>query len=264
MTPHIDAESEEFPGDPGPQPPFGFRDSVRSAGYWVLGLSQFATWIAVLRVAARFTDIQRSDVLLKRISRSIPSSLGIDIIVRGAQSLDQTRTYVYVANHVNIFDMFALYQAIPQYTRALELIDHFSWPLVGRLITGVGQIPVDPNDLRLTAKGLRAAREMLVRGDSLTVLPEGSRTLDGSLGPFLPGAFRLAIKAQVPIVPIAIRGGRSISRRGDWRIRPGREEVLLAAPVSTEGLKGPDTNRLAEQCRQIIIDLLHGRRAPGS
>jgi 1-acyl-sn-glycerol-3-phosphate acyltransferase len=95
-------------------------------------------------------------------------------------------------------------------------------------------------------------------------LPEGSRTLDGSVGAFLPGAFKVAIKTGRPVVPIAIKGGRAISRRGDWRIRPGTEEVLFAVPISTSGLKSTDAPHLAETCRKVVIDLLHGRRVPGN
>ncbi len=230
---------------------------------WPLGLSYFSLWAEIVKVSLRFTDIRQLDIILKHMSHAIPSLLGVKVGVKGNASLMPDQTYVYVANHVNIFDMFVLYQAIPGFTRALEHIDHFSWPLFGSFITAVGQIPVDPKNPRQAAKSLRKAATMLNAGESITVLPEGSRTLDGSLGHFYPGAFRLAIKAGVPVVPMAIRGGRSVSRRGDWRIRPGREEVLLAAPVSTSELRVADAPMLAEKCRQIIIDLIQGRRKPG-
>jgi putative phosphoserine phosphatase/1-acylglycerol-3-phosphate O-acyltransferase len=158
--------------------------------------------------------------------------------------------------------MFAIYQAVPQFTRALEHVDHFSWPFVGPLITAAGQIPVDPEDRRTTVAGLKKAAEMLEQGESITVLPEGSRTLDGSVGLFFKGAFRLAIRAKVPVVPLAIRGGRSVSRRGDWRIRPGKEEVLIGTPILTKDLKLCDAEALAEKCRQAIIELLQGRVQP--
>ena len=151
-------------------------------------------------------------------------------------------------------------QAAPP--RSLEHIDHFSWPIFGPFITAAGQIPVDPDDARVTAKGLKQAADMLRKGDSLVVLPEGSRTLDGSVGDFYPGAFRLAIRAQVPVVPMAIKGGRAVSRRGDWRIRPGKMEVIFGSPVSTDGLTIRDAEDLASRSRNIIIDLLQGRLKP--
>jgi 1-acyl-sn-glycerol-3-phosphate acyltransferase len=262
LTPEIDAESPDFPGDPTPQTPFGFRDSLRSALLWSAGVPHLAFWMAVVRALARYSDLKETDWVLKLMSRAVPALSGVRIEVRGGASLDPTRAYVYVANHVNIFDMFAIYQAVPQFTRALEHVDHFSWPFIGPLLTAAGQIPVDPENHRTTVAGLKKAAEMIEQGQSITVLPEGSRTLDGSVGPFFAGAFRLAIRAGVPVVPLAIRGGRSVSRRGDWRIRPGKEEVLIGTPIPTESTKLSEAEALAEKCRQTVIDLLQGRAQP--
>jgi 1-acyl-sn-glycerol-3-phosphate acyltransferase len=231
---------------------------------WPIGLSFFAFTVATIRLAAKVTDLRRIDPLIKVFSRLIPSIIGVKVNVSGADLLDLNKSYVYVANHVNIFDMLVIYQAIPQYTRAFEHIDHFSWPIVGPFLRAVGQLPVYPDEKRKTVKSLREAAELLEKGESFTVLPEGERTLDGSLGPFYLGAFNLAINAGVPVVPMAIRGGRVVSRRGDWRFRPGVEEVLFAAPVTTEGMTLSQSPDLAKKCRQTIIDLLHGRGGPGA
>lgn len=263
ITPEIDITSQEFPGDPAPQPIFGFADSLRSLALWSVGVPHLAAWTAFTVAVSKVTDTRRVDRLIKLMCRAVPRLAGIRIEVLGQEVLDRAGTYVYVVNHVNIFDMFAIYQAIPHYTRSLELAEHFEWPLFGQFITAAGQIPVDPKDKRVTAKGLRKAAEMLRRGDSLVVLPEGERTLDGSVGKFYPGAFRLAIQTGRPVVPMAIKGGRTVSRRGEWRIRPGTMQVVFGAPVSTDGLTLKDTGDLADRLRGIVIDLLQGRRAPG-
>ncbi len=263
-TPHIVAESPDFPGDPTPQPPFHFGDSIRSMALWPVAIGSFAATVAAVRAVAKITDLRRIDSLLKVFSRLIPSAIGVKVKVEGADSLDLSKSYVYVANHVNVFDMLVIYQAIPQYTRAFENIDHFSWPIIGPFLHAAGQIPVYPEDKRKTVKSLRMAAELLEKGESFTVLPEAVRTLDGSVGSFFLGAFNLAINAGVEVVPMAIRGGRAVSRRGDWRFRPGVEEVLFAAPVPTTGLTASQAPELAETCRQIVIDLLQGRRVPGT
>ena len=262
MSPHIDADAADFPGDPSPQPPFGFADSLRSAALWSVGLAHLGSWMVAVRAIAKHGDLKRSDGLLKLMSRAVPALCGIKIEVIGGKSIDKDKAYVYVANHVNIFDMFALYQAIPQYTRSLEHIDHFSWPVIGPIITAAGQIPVDPKNPKLTAAGVKKATDMLTAGESITVLPEGSRTLDGTVGKFYPGAFRMAVRAHAPVVPLAIRGGRTISRRGDWRIRPGSEQVLIGKPISTDGMTIRDVDSLAETSRAAIIDLLQQRAQP--
>ena len=262
ITPQIPADDPAFPGDPTPQPPFLFRDSLRSLLLWSAGLSNLFGWMWVVRAIPKVSDYKRADFILKTMCRVVPLSCGIRIAVKGGRSLSKARAYVYVTNHVNIFDMFAIYKAVPGYTRSLEHIDHFSWPVIGPLITAAGQIPVDPDNKRLTAKGLRMAEKMLKQGDSLVVLPEGSRTLDGSVGPFYPGAFRIAVRAGADIVPMAIRGGRRINRRGDWRVRPGKETVLIGKPISINGCSLEDADRLADTARTAIIDLLQGRCSP--
>ena len=262
ITPHIHPDDPEFPGDPTPQPPFLFRDSVRSVFLWSAGLTHLFGWTWAVRAIPRFSDYKKADFILKALCKAVPLTCGVRIQVVGGRSLRPDHAYVYVVNHVNIFDIFAIYKAVPGYTRSLEHIDHFSWPIIGPLITAVGQIPVDPHDKRLTAKGVRTADRMLKQGDSVVVLPEGSRTLDGSVGRFYPGAFRMAVKAGVAIVPMAIKGGRRISRRGDWRVRPGKETVLIGAPIPTEGCTLRDVDTLAGTARDTVIALLKGTVQP--
>ena len=262
ISPHIDSNSDQFPGDPTPQPPFGVRDSLRSLGLWSIGAPHLALWSIYVRSVARFTDTKHIDRAMKRLARAVTKLAGIQVEVQGHERLETDGTYVYVVNHVNAMDMFVIYQSIPGYTRSLELAEHFDWPLIGPLIRAAGQIPVDPSNKKITANGLRTAHDMLVQGDSLTVLPEGERTLDGTVGPFYPGAFRLAIAAGVPVVPVAMKGGRGINRRGDWRIRPGRVSLEFLDPISTDGLKGNGpaaAANLAETTRLEIIRALNPR-----
>ena len=263
LCPHIDPDSPDFPGDPSPQPLLGLRDTLRSVLLWSVGVPHLAAWTAFVAAVARLSDTRKIDRAIKLMCRAVPALAGVRVVVRGREVVDESSTYVYVVNHVNLMDMFVIYQAIPHYTRSLELAEHFSWPIFGRFITAAGQIPVDPNDKRLTARGLKKAARMLREGDSMVVLPEGERTLDGTVGRFFPGAFRLAIQTGRAVVPMAIRGGRAVNRRGDWRIRPGTMEVLFGAPISVGGMTPRDAEELAVRCRGVVIDLLRGDRAPG-
>lgn len=256
ISPHRVPEDPNFPGDASPQPPFGFGDSIRSIGVWSIGAPHLAFWAAFITTAAKISTPKKVDNAIKFMCRTVPKLAGVNIETSGQELVDPAQTYVYVINHVNIFDMFAIYQAIPQYTRSLEHVSHFSWPLIGPFITAAGQIPVDPTNKKVTAIGLKRARAMLKNGDSLVVLPEGERTLDGTVGPFFPGAFRLAIQAHVPVVPMAIHGGRTVSRRGDWRVRPGTMKVIMGSPISTDQLTIRDTATLTENARNAIVGLL--------
>ncbi|MBN2714635.1 MAG: 1-acyl-sn-glycerol-3-phosphate acyltransferase [Deltaproteobacteria bacterium] len=256
LQPHISPDDPEFPGDSSPQPPFGLLDSFRSIGVWSIGAPHLAFWAAFTSVASKYSDIRKLDGAIKFMCRAVPMLAGVKVTVTGRDRINANDTYVYIVNHVNIFDMFAIYQAIPTFARSLEHVSHFSWPLIGPFITAAGQIPVDPEDPKLTAKGLKKAVTLLKSGNSLAVLPEGERTLDGSVGHFYSGAFRLAIQGGVPVVPMAIHGGRTVSRRGDWRVRPGSMKVIFGDPVSSKGYPLRDAGKLAQICRDKVIALL--------
>jgi len=256
LAPHIDPDNSLFPGDASPQPPFGLKDSVRSLFLWSFGVPHLAAWTGFTVLTSKFVDTRRIDRSIKMMALAVPALCGIKTEVERREVLDSESTYVYVANHVNIFDMFAIYRAVPGYTRSLEHAEHFSWPIFGSFVRAAGQIPVDPNNSKLTAKGMKKAAGMLKKGDSLVVLPEGQRTLDGSVGRFYNGAFRLAIKAGVPVVPMAIHGGRKVSRRGDWRMKPGTVKVIFEKPINTAGLTLRDTEALADEARNAVIRAL--------
>ncbi len=256
ICPHISPEDPSFPGDASPQPFFGLRDSLRSLALWGIGVPHLAAWTAFVIAASKVTDLRNVDGAVKLMARAVPALAGVRIRVKGQELLTSGQACVYVVNHVNIFDMFAIYRAIPGYTRSLEHASHFAWPVFGAFITAAGQIPVDPADAKVTARGLLTAARMLAEGTSIVVLPEGERTLDGSVGRFYPGAFRLAIKAGVPVVPMAIHGGRTVSRRGDWRIRPGRMTAVFEPPIPTSGMTLADVERLSDQARNAIIAAL--------
>ena len=256
LLPHMNPENPDFPGDASPQPPFNIRDSFRSIGVWSIGAPHLAFWAAYTTIASRFTDLHRLDKSIKLMCRAVPALAGVKVTVEGTENIDARATHVYVINHVNVFDMFAIYQAIPGFARSLEHASHFSWPLIGPFITAAGQIPVDPDNRKLTARGLKKAVRLLKNGNSIAVLPEGERTLDGSVGHFYPGAFRLAIQGGVPIVPMAIHGGRTVSRRGDWRVRKGTMKVIIGKPVSSEGYTIREADILAQRCRNEVIHLL--------
>jgi len=260
VSPHIDPDSPDFPGDSSPQPPFGVVDSLRSLAIWSVGVPHLAAWVGLIVGISKVADVRKVDRALKVMAKAVPRLCGVRVDVIGQNNLPPGESFVYVINHVNIFDMFAIYQAIPGYTRSLELAEHFSWPLFGPFITAIGQIPVEPKDKKVTARGLKKASDMLKAGDSLVVLPEGQRTLDGTVGHFYPGAFRLAISAGVRVVPMAIHGGRTVSRRGDWRVRPGKMSVIFGEPISTEGWNVKDAQQLADETRLKVIRLLQNRR----
>jgi len=109
----------------------------------------------------------------------------------------------------------------------------FSIPILGLAMKATGYISVDREGNRETVKAMKDAVEKIHEGMSVAVFPEGSRSPDSSVQPFKKGGFTLAIRSQVPIVPIAIMGSGEIIRKGSFRVYPGSITLRIDYPVET-------------------------------
>ena len=178
---------------------------------------------------------------------------------------DSQKTSFFVANHVNLFDPFVLYCAIPQFVRGWELESHFEIPVYGWLMKRFGNVPVPdvrrPADLKRMWRLTRAA---VGGGTSLIVFPEGKRTRDGHVDEFQDGAFRLAQQLEIPIVPVSIVGSYQHHRTGHWMFWPAEIRVILHATIDTTGLGKEDVTELRNRVKETIAgpveDFLAGRR----
>ena len=173
--------------------------------------------------------------------------------MRRAPGFDPRRTSFFIVNHVNLFDPFVLYSAIPQFVRGLELESHFKIPVYGWMMKRFGNVPVPeesrPPDLKRMWRLTRAA---LDSGTSLAVFPEGSRTRDGRVGPFKDGVFRMARQFGYPIVPVSIIGSFEFNRKDSWMLRPSKIVVHLHDTTETKGLRKDEVEALRERVRGII------------
>jgi len=166
---------------------------------------------------------------------------------------DKRRPYVVVANHESFVDML-LISHLPIEMKWLSKETFFKIPLVGWMMRMAGDVKVVRGDRTSGAAALRACHDRLTKKVSVMIFPEGTRTADGSLGPFKDGAFRLAIESGAPILPLALHGTRSALRKHDWRFGDTHAEVRVLAPVSTEGLTESDIPALREKVRDLIAN----------
>jgi 1-acyl-sn-glycerol-3-phosphate acyltransferase len=166
---------------------------------------------------------------------------------------DPKKTSFFLTNHVNLFDPFVLYNAIPQYIRGLELESHFKIPVYGILMRRYGNIPVPdvrrPTDLK---RMWRMTQDALEKGISLVVFPEGKRTLDGRVGDFESGGFRMAQQLGYPIVPVSIVGSFEFNRKDRWWLHPSKIVVHIHDTIETQELKKEDVHELVDRVRGIV------------
>jgi 1-acyl-sn-glycerol-3-phosphate acyltransferase len=239
------------------------RLAIRSAFFWTLSVLHFFPACASIVLLGALVDRRRLDPLLKLFFRNVVRCTGARLVVRHEKGFDPVRTCVFAANHVEIFDPFLVYPAIPQVARGLELETHFRVPVYGWLMKSFGNVPVPATLTREGLERMRArAREAIAVGTSLIVFPEGTRTRSGRVGTFKAGSFRLAIELGVPVVPVSLAGAFQLKRVGDWRLRPSTVVVQLHAPIETKGMTADDARALAERVRGVVTEAVERSATP--
>ncbi len=227
---------------------------VRSAILWLLSGIHFFLVAPLLIVTAFFINPLKHDWPQRIFCRTIAFLSGARVEVRRAPGFDPRRTSFFIANHVNLFDPFILYCAIPQIVRGWEFESHFKIPAYGWLMKPFGKVPVPemrrPSDLK---RMLRLTQEAIERGISLIVFPEGSRTRDGSVGRFQDGGFRVAEQLGVPVVPVSLVGSFRHHRTGHWMLWPATITVHIHDTIETAGLSREEILALRDRVREIVV-----------
>jgi len=196
------------------------------------------------------------DPLIKFFSRALPAIFGIRVKVTGLTEIDTEKTALYMANHVNLFDVFILYGYIPCFLRAVELEDHFHWPIWGAITRRMGNIPISHKNTQDALGSLDAAGKALNQGTSIAILPEGHRTRDGKLQPFMRGPFRLAVMAEGDIQPIVMKGLWDRKSVGSLLVRPGTVELVFGERIPAESFSGISDRALKDRVKGIFLSML--------
>jgi 1-acyl-sn-glycerol-3-phosphate acyltransferase len=246
-----------------PLRPFSPAETALSVLIWSVGLAHLGSWLGLFMILDKtILSGKRFDKLGKFVCRRVTDLAGIKVNRHGLEHLAPGSSYVFCINHVSFLDLFVVFQSIPYFHRSFQDAAHFKIPVYGGCIRVFGQVPVDRRDKELNQRSYTRAAEMLRSGDSFVVFPEGHRTRDGRLGAFHLGAFRLAIDAGVPVVPMGMRGLRNVCPAGDWRIRPGTVDVLFGEPIPTRGLRPEDAAEISRRTRAALNALMARGPAP--
>jgi 1-acyl-sn-glycerol-3-phosphate acyltransferase len=175
--------------------------------------------------------------------------------VSGLEKIDTTRVHVYAANHASALDIPVLYVNLPFQFRIAFKKELLSYPVIGWHLKRSGQICIDQQNPSRSISSIRAALKGLKAGLPLVIFPEGGRTPDGEIKPFLPGAFFLAIKAQVDIVPVALVGTYELLPMDTFHIKCRPLEMRVGTPIPTAGLTLRDMEALSAQVERALEDL---------
>ena len=175
--------------------------------------------------------------------------------VMGLDKIDTSKPHVYAVNHASALDIPVLYVYLPFQFRILFKSELLSYPIIGWHLRRSGQVCINQQNPATSVGSVRSSLKSLKAGLPLVIFPEGGRTPDGKIKPFMPGAFFLAIKAKVDIVPVALVGTFDLLPMNTYHIKSRPLEMRVGQPISTEGLKGHDIDVLSAKVQRAVEEL---------
>jgi 1-acyl-sn-glycerol-3-phosphate acyltransferase len=175
--------------------------------------------------------------------------------VRGREHVPPGRAVVFCSNHESNVDPPVLFQALHKRLHVLFKAELKKLPILGKVMVAGGFVPVERDRKEASMASIEHAAQSIREGNSFLIFPEGTRSRTSELLPFKKGGFIMAIKAQAPIVPVAVSGGRESMQKGSWFVRPAMVDVRIGDPVETTVYTLDDRDQLIEIVRDRIEQL---------
>lgn len=190
---------------------------------------------------------------------------GIRWRATGLQNVQRSRATVYAVNHSSNVEppiVFAALRELMPRLRVLYKAELRKLPVLVRAFDIAGFVPLERGNREQSLPAIDRAATALQEGNSFLIFPEGTRSRTGELLPFKKGGFVMAIRAQAPIVPVAIIGAREAMRKGSPWIYPVRVSVRIGEPVETAGMSMDQRDALMATVRARVAALLAEGRIP--
>jgi 1-acyl-sn-glycerol-3-phosphate acyltransferase len=182
---------------------------------------------------------------------------GVKVKVEGLEKVKPNGSYVFISNHLSYMDTPVVLANIPVQFRFLAKRGLFQIPLLGTHLARAGHVPVPRDDARAAVKTMTTAAQVIrERGISLLIFPEGGRSHTGELASFKEGAAYIAIRAGVPLVPVALKGTREVLPFGSGCIRSGSVTMRIGDPIATDQYQLRDRGRITVELRERITAML--------
>ena len=169
------------------------------------------------------------------------------ISVKGREKLDPNASYVFVPNHQGAFDIFLMYGYLGQNIKWVQKHTLRKIPFVGKASEIAGHVFVNQSSLKSMLHTIQKAKEELQDGVSMVIFPEGSRSTTGKMGNFKKGAFIIAKQMGLPVVPVTLNGPFDVMKIHTHLINPGKMELIIHDPISTENLTNDDISGLMDK-----------------
>jgi 1-acyl-sn-glycerol-3-phosphate acyltransferase len=181
----------------------------------------------------------------------ILKTTGVRVTVKGSPTPD-TASYVFASNHQSIYDIPVIFASLPHSLRIIAKASLGRFPFIGWHLKWAGHLLLDRDDR--SAQVLNKMQGMISDRASLIIFPEGTRSVDGSVGPFKGGVFLMAIDSGLPVLPLSLSGTRHDMRRGRVMTRPGDVTLTIHPPIPTAGMTRTVARALSEKVRAIVAE----------
>ena len=196
------------------------------------------------------------DVLPRAWARSILWAAGVKVQVHGLEKLDPRGTFIFICNHVSLFDILGLVARLPR-NNFVAKAELFKIPVFGQGIRILGTVPMERENQKAAFGSYEIAAGRIRDGSSVVVFPEGTRGTDYSIRRFKKGPFVLAIKAAAPIVPVIVYGTIEILPKGKLFLHPGNIDVYILDQVTTSGMDYDDRDALAATVHERMESVMN-------
>ena len=228
---------------------------IRTAFIFLYVFPATAVFAIIAIIASFFSRTGNPVHIIARIwSKSILFVSGIKVDVEGLANIDPAKSYIYMSNHLSNFDIPVLLGCLPVQFRWLAKAELFKIPIFGRAMHGAGYVKIDRFNRESAFKSIDEVAAKMKNGVSVMIFPEGTRSEDGDIKPFKKGGFIMAVDSGVPIVPVIVRGTRSIMVKDRWRIKPGNVTLSVKKPIDTTGYTRDNKDDLIKTVRSVIYE----------
>lgn len=230
------------------------RSLIFSTPLIVLSTIVLGTITLIASLFDRHGDIQHR--LAQLWAKILLAVSFVRVRTEGVEKLDPNGSYVFVSNHGSFMDIPAALAVLPQQFRFFAKKGLYKIPFLGSHLNRAGHLPVDRSNARNSLKSMtEGARVVAARGISMLLFPEGGRTAEGLRG-FKEGAAYIAIKAGVPVVPMAIIGMRELLPMGSMHLRSGHVTVRVGDPIPTKGMTLHNREELTARLYGAVAELM--------
>ena len=182
---------------------------------------------------------------------------GIKYKVSGLNNIDSKINYIFAGNHTSMLDIPIAFSGLPYWLVPIAKIELKSVMLLGWVMKTAGHIFVDRNKSESALRILEKVKISLIeKPRSILLFPEGTRTIDGSLGQFKRGGLLLAIDTKMPIVPIAFIGSYEMFGKGSWSMKGHSVELRVGSPIDPNNYSYESRRELAQFVREKVKELM--------